>query len=156
MAWCALATLLHTATNPPHPPLAPYAAPGPTPPPPPTPPPTHPHRVPSPAQSPPAPAPPGSLSLSLFGDTRNSSLNTADGHAANLLTTPLWSTTTPSTDLRVFVDASVVEAYADGGRTVVTRRAYPSRQDSNGLALFAGPGADCTFDSVAVYLMSPI
>lgn len=108
------------------------------------------------AQAPPSPPPPGTSTVSLFGDTRNSSLSTTDGHSASLLTTPTWATSNPSLDLRLFVDASVVEAYADGGRTVVTRRAYPTRQDSNGVALVAGSGGDCTFDSVAVFLMSPI
>lgn len=43
--------------------------------------------------------------------------------------------------LRVFVDKSVVEVFADGGRQAVMRRIYPSRADSLGVAVFARGGA---------------
>jgi beta-fructofuranosidase len=42
--------------------------------------------------------------------------------------------------LRVFVDRSVVEVFANGGRQAVTRRIYPSRPDSTGVALFSDGG----------------
>merc|ERR1712094_127770 len=38
--------------------------------------------------------------------------------------------------LRVLVDRSVIEAFAQRGRVSTTRRVYPSRADSNGAALF--------------------
>jgi beta-fructofuranosidase len=43
--------------------------------------------------------------------------------------------------LRVFVDKSVVEVFANDGRQAVMRRMYPSRPDSLGVALFASGGA---------------
>jgi sucrose-6-phosphate hydrolase SacC (GH32 family) len=43
--------------------------------------------------------------------------------------------------LRVFVDKSVVEVFANGGRQAVMRRTYPSRDDSLGVALFTRGGA---------------
>ena len=42
--------------------------------------------------------------------------------------------------LRVFVDKSVVEVFANG-RQAVMRRIYPSREDSLGVALFSRGGA---------------
>jgi beta-fructofuranosidase len=43
-------------------------------------------------------------------------------------------------NLRVFVDKSVVEVFANG-RQAVTRRIYPSRRDSVGVALTSNGGA---------------
>jgi beta-fructofuranosidase len=43
--------------------------------------------------------------------------------------------------LRVFVDKSVVEVFANKGRQAVMRRIYPSRADSVGVALFSRGGA---------------
>ena len=50
--------------------------------------------------------------------------------------------------LRVFVDKSVVEVFANG-RQAVMRRVYPSRTDSVGVALFAygGPATVTTLDA---------
>lgn len=42
--------------------------------------------------------------------------------------------------LRVFVDKSVVEVFANDGRQAVMRRIYPSRKDSVGVALFSNGG----------------
>lgn len=42
--------------------------------------------------------------------------------------------------LRVFVDKSVVEVFGNEGRQAVTRRIYPSRDDSVGVALFSVGG----------------
>ena len=42
--------------------------------------------------------------------------------------------------LRVFVDKSVVEVFANG-RQAVMRRIYPSRPDSTGVRLFSNGGA---------------
>ena len=43
--------------------------------------------------------------------------------------------------LRVFVDKSVVEVFANDGRQAVVRRIYPVRADSEGVAVFANGGA---------------
>jgi beta-fructofuranosidase len=42
--------------------------------------------------------------------------------------------------LRVFVDKSVVEVFANDGRQAVMRRIYPTREDSVGVRLFANGG----------------
>lgn len=42
--------------------------------------------------------------------------------------------------LRVFVDKSVVEVFANDGRQAVMRRLYPSRPDSTGVRVFAEGG----------------
>jgi sucrose-6-phosphate hydrolase SacC (GH32 family) len=42
--------------------------------------------------------------------------------------------------LRIFVDRSVVEVFANGGRQAVMRRIYPSRKDSVGVSVFATGG----------------
>lgn len=55
--------------------------------------------------------------------------------------------------LRVFVDKSVVEIFANG-RQAIGRRVYPARNDSVGVVLFAkGGGAD--FKSVKAWEMAP-
>ena len=51
-----------------------------------------------------------------------------------------WAWWTFSDQLRVFVDKSVVEVFANG-RQAVMRRIYPSRKDSVGVALFSMGGA---------------
>jgi len=43
--------------------------------------------------------------------------------------------------LRVFVDKSVVEVFANDGRQAIARRIYPSRADSGGVVLFSDGGA---------------
>jgi beta-fructofuranosidase len=43
-------------------------------------------------------------------------------------------------ELRVFVDKSVVEVFANGGRQAVMRRIYPTRPDSLGVSVFARGG----------------
>ena len=43
--------------------------------------------------------------------------------------------------LRIFVDRSVVEVFANDGRQALARRIYPSRQDSVGVRLFAAGGS---------------
>ncbi len=40
-------------------------------------------------------------------------------------------------ELRVFLDRSVIEIFANGGRACLTSRVYPSRDDSLGIALYA-------------------
>ena len=45
-----------------------------------------------------------------------------------------------SLKLRVFVDKSIVEVFANDGRLVLSRRIYPERPDSVGVALFAKGG----------------
>jgi beta-fructofuranosidase len=55
--------------------------------------------------------------------------------------------------LRVFVDKSVVEVFANG-RQAVARRIYPSRTDSVGVRLFS-VGGDTDIHSLEAYQMAP-
>ena len=43
--------------------------------------------------------------------------------------------------LRVYIDKSVVEVFANDGRQAAMRRIYPTRRDSIGVALFSNGGA---------------
>lgn len=70
-------------------------------------------------------------------DTRNASL---DQGVKVVESAPLAIQADQPVTLRVFLDRSVVEVFADD-RQAVTRRIYPSRPDSTGLALFAEGGA---------------
>ncbi len=56
-------------------------------------------------------------------------------------------------DLRVFIDRSIVEVFANG-RQCLTQRIYPSHRDSSGVALFAE--ADATVRSIDVWQMRSI
>ena len=44
--------------------------------------------------------------------------------------------------LRIFIDRSVVEVFANG-RQCMTQRIYPARRDSLGVALFSSGGSAC-------------
>lgn len=57
-------------------------------------------------------------------------------------------------ELRIFVDRSVVEVFANGGRQAVMRRMYPARADSQGVALFA-EGGDAEVSRVRSWHLSP-
>ncbi len=56
--------------------------------------------------------------------------------------------------LRVFVDKSVVEVFANGGRQAVMRRVYPSRADSTQVSVFSIGGAS-DVSAVKAWDMSP-
>lgn len=56
-------------------------------------------------------------------------------------------------ELRIFVDKSVVEAFANG-RQAVMRRVYPARRDAVGTAVFAGGGA-ALIRTLDAWQMSP-
>jgi beta-fructofuranosidase len=56
--------------------------------------------------------------------------------------------------LRVFVDKSVVEVFANDGRQAVMRRIYPSRLDSVGVALFSN-GGQASVTSLEAWEMAP-
>ncbi len=56
--------------------------------------------------------------------------------------------------LRVFVDRSVVEVFAQDGRQAVVRRIYPVRGDSVGVSVFANGGA-ANVREVKVWQMAP-
>ena len=71
-------------------------------------------------------------------DTRKSSL--VEG-AKSIEAGPLELKPDEPLRLRVFVDKSVVEVFANDGRQAVTRRIYPSRKDSIEIRLFATGGA---------------
>ena len=56
-------------------------------------------------------------------------------------------------ELRVFVDRSIVEVFANG-RFALTERIYPTRDDSTGLALSVADGK-ATIDRLEVWALSP-
>jgi len=56
--------------------------------------------------------------------------------------------------LRVFIDKSVVEVFANDGRRAIARRIYPSRKDSVGVALFSR-GGSLKVPSVEAWEMMP-
>ena len=55
--------------------------------------------------------------------------------------------------LRIFIDKSVVEIYAND-RQAICRRVYPQRDDSLGVVLFAA-GGEVKFPKVAAWEMMP-
>ena len=55
--------------------------------------------------------------------------------------------------LRIFVDKSVVEVFAND-RQAISRRVYPTRKDSLGVSLFSGNG-DAQFKTVSAWEMHP-
>lgn len=55
--------------------------------------------------------------------------------------------------LRVFIDKSVVEVYAND-RQAICRRVYPTRDDSVGIVLFS-EGGDATFNTITAWRMMP-
>ncbi|MHB0858791.1 MAG: GH32 C-terminal domain-containing protein, partial [Anaerolineae bacterium] len=55
--------------------------------------------------------------------------------------------------LRIFVDRSVIEVFAND-RQAIMRRVYPTRSDSVGVALFAR-GGDAMASSVHAWDMAP-
>ena len=55
--------------------------------------------------------------------------------------------------LRIFIDRSIVEVFANG-RQCLTQRVYPSRPDSCGVALFAA--GDTVVGSVDIWQMRSI
>jgi beta-fructofuranosidase len=56
--------------------------------------------------------------------------------------------------LRVFIDRSIVEVFANGIQCV-TKRIHPSRADSLGVGLFA-QGGDCVLSRLDAWDMDPI
>ncbi len=56
--------------------------------------------------------------------------------------------------LRIFVDASVIESFANG-RASMTSRVYPTKADSLGIGLFA-KGGDAKLRHLTVYDLTPI
>ena len=80
-----------------------------------------------------------SLSADVLHDTQGGPLELADGE-------PL--------QLRIFLDRSVLEVYANG-RACLTERVYPTRADSLGLDLFAR-GGDATLRELNVWEMGSI
>ena len=56
--------------------------------------------------------------------------------------------------LRIFVDRSIVEVFANDGRLVLSRRVYPEREDSTGISLFA-QGGEVRAEGVRIWDMMP-
>lgn len=85
--------------------------------------------------------------------TRKSSLS---GGAKSVEAGPLALGKDEPLRLRVFVDRSVVEAFANG-RQAVMRRVYPSRRDSVGVALFStgGPAVVTTLEAWDIMPSNP-
>ncbi len=83
-------------------------------------------------------------------DTRKSSLRTGP---KSIEAGPLALKSDEPLQLRVFVDKSVVEVFANG-RQAVMRRIYPSRRDSVGLALFTR-GGPAHISKLAAWEMAP-
>jgi len=83
-------------------------------------------------------------------DTRGSSLA---GGSKGVEAGPLALRDDEPLRLRVFVDKSVVEVFANG-RQAVMRRIYPSRQDSVGVKLFA-TGGPATVTTLAAWDIMP-
>mmetsp|Transcript_22841 Transcript_22841/g.75766 ORF Transcript_22841/g.75766 Transcript_22841/m.75766 type:complete len:94 (-) Transcript_22841:79-360(-) len=53
--------------------------------------------------------------------------------------------------LDVFLDGSILEAFADEGRAVVTARLYPTQPDANELGAYAAaPATLASFEAVAL------
>ena len=84
-------------------------------------------------------------------DTTKSSL---EEESNNVEAGPLELKPDEPLELRVFVDKSVVEVFANGGRQAVARRLYPSRKDSIGVALFSR-GGSLKVPSVEAWEMMP-
>jgi hypothetical protein len=84
--------------------------------------------------------------------TLTPSTSTTTGDASITRASPTGAA--PVEELRVFVDGSVVEVYADKGAAVITRRAYPTLADATGVALFNKGGGECLFD-VTAWAMAP-
>jgi beta-fructofuranosidase len=73
----------------------------------------------------------------LFVDRAAASLDPSVDHGR--VASPLELGPAEPLELRVFLDASVIEVYANGRATLSTR-VYPTRADALGLALFATDG----------------
>ena len=56
--------------------------------------------------------------------------------------------------LRIFVDKSIVEVFANDGRLVLSRRVYPEREDSTGISLFA-QGGEVRAEGVRIWDVMP-
>lgn len=86
-------------------------------------------------------------------DPSRSSLS-ADVCGLDVQTAPLDVQQGAPVDLDIFIDRSIVEVFADG-RQCVTKRVYPSRDDSLGIRLFAD-GAVASAPVVQVWEMGSI
>jgi beta-fructofuranosidase len=85
-------------------------------------------------------------------DRRHSSSNAEDQH--DVLGGDLELSEGEPLRLRIFVDSSVVEVFANG-RICATSRVYPSRRNSSGVALFAEGGAS-EARSIDIWEIGPI
>ena len=68
-------------------------------------------------------------------------------------TAPFVLTPNEPLQLRVFIDKSVIEVFAND-RQAICRRVYPSRKDALGIVLFA-EGGQTKFNSVKAWEMMP-
>jgi sucrose-6-phosphate hydrolase SacC (GH32 family) len=84
-------------------------------------------------------------------DTTKSSLNDSP---RTIEAAPFELCVNEPLSLRVFVDKSVVEVFANGGRQAAMRRIYPSRKDSIGVSLFA-TGGSANVTTIEAWDLSP-
>ena len=68
---------------------------------------------------------------------------------------PIKSAVGEPVTLHIFLDRSVIEVFADGGRTVLATRIYPTRPDSLGLSLFSR-GGPAVIKSLDIWAMGSI
>ena len=89
----------------------------------------------------------------LYVDKQRSSLNADTDHGVE------WGSFSLSTgeplELRVFLDGSVIEVYANG-RACISDRIYPTREDSIGVGAFARGRGAALLRSMDVWQMQPI
>ena len=58
--------------------------------------------------------------------------------------------TTEPIEMNIFVDGSLVEVFVND-RFALTGRIYPSREDSNGFALYNAPGASVQYENIEIW-----
>ena len=91
-------------------------------------------------------SPDGEEQTRIYFDARDQKL-VVDSRASSLTEGPKSVEAAPLTlardeplKLRIFIDKSVVEVFANDGRQAIGRRVYPTRLDSRGIAVFARGG----------------
>jgi len=73
-------------------------------------------------------------------ERENSSAAEEGGFGKHSFIAPVRVLEGESVDLRIFVDQSVVEVFAQGGRVAMTGRVYPSLEQSDGVSVGVGGG----------------
>ena len=92
------------------------------------------------------------VARTLFSATTRASQDTETVHTVQL--GPFELAGKEPLKLQIFIDASVIEVFANG-RACLTERAYPTRKESLGIGLFAR-GGKAQLRSMDVWPMTPI